>query len=110
MSAEVGRLSGKDLVVVSPLKSEPVPSERDPLAERIRELRAERDLLLAEFGDPDEAIDRFAEEFFDSDEAAEVLIEFVRRSVEGAGFAWDEDSPTNDEREGQEEGRGEGCG
>ena len=92
--------------MVSPTKPETAPVADDPLAERIRELRDEHDLLLAEFGDPDEAIDRFAEEFFDSDEAAEVLLQFVRRSVEGAGFAWDEDRPTNEEREGQEEGRG----
>lgn len=87
--------------MVSTPKGEPAPIEHDPLAERIREMWAEHDQLLADLGDPDEAIDRFAEEFFDSDEAAEVLLEFVQRSIAGAGFAWDEDRPADDERDGR---------
>ena len=87
--------------MVSKPKPTPARSAHDSLAERIRELRDEHDELVAEFGDPDEAIDRFAEEFFNSDEAAEVLLEFVRQNIAGAGFAWDEDQAIDKKQEGR---------
>jgi hypothetical protein len=54
----------------------------DPLKQQIEDLWAERDTLMAEFGDPAEAIDQFAEEFFGSDEATAVLLAGCRPFTE----------------------------
>ena len=52
--------------MVWPTKPKTTPAADDPLAERIRELRAEQDRLFAEGIDPDDEVDRIAEELFGS--------------------------------------------
>jgi hypothetical protein len=87
--------------MTAPRSPQASTNQSDSLQRHLDELRAEHAGLLAEFGDPEVAIDRFAEEFFGSDEAAEVLLDYVRRSTDGSGFAWDEQDDTDDGRWGR---------
>lgn len=74
--------------MVSRQKSESATVADDPLAETIREMRAERARLLAEGIDPDEEVDRIAEELFGSPEATAVLLDYLKATDEGRRWEW----------------------
>ena len=79
-------------VMSAPRAPLPKADADDPLKHLIEEHWAEHDRLVAEYGDPDEAVDRIAEELFGAPEETQVLIDYLRRTIEGPDPDSDEDA------------------
>lgn len=69
--------------MAEPLATQPTTTPGNRLQRRIEEMWAERDLLIAQGIDPDEELDRLAEEIFGTPEATQVLLDYLRHTIEG---------------------------